>query len=289
MTLFPARINCVCSLHTSTSTKFSLLGRVLLLVGTFAGLEFVVGSMSHSLSLQADSGHMLSDGLALAIALFAAWMARHSTGLRKNHAFSQQVETWAALANGVGLLGMAGLIAWEAYGHWHAPPTEILSVPMLITAIIGLGINGISLKWLQTFQEEEQAQANQPADLNLQGASLHVFADVLGSVGVILAAIAVWMWGWTWADDVISVGLSLLIGGSAIPLLYKSLKQLREPKSAQAPALTSPPPLDPRDSELPLNTWGFCEIGQTDLSQIISDQPTLGAQAPRSENAHNQP
>ena len=296
--LFPKPF-CSCAFHASATPKLTLLGRVLGLVGTFAGFEFVVGQMSHSLSLQADSGHMLSDGLALAIALFAAWMARRSTVAQPSTPIAVQFEVWAALVNGVGLVGMAGLIGWEAYSHWQSPPTEILSVPMLITAILGLVINGISLRWLQTFHQDDLLDNTKEPDLNVQGAFLHVLADVMGSVGVILAAIAVWMWGWTWADDVISLGLAVLIGGSAVPLIQKSVQQLRGANGALQPGpiassrLTrlTPTIADPHSE---LQGLGFYEIGQTNLNQMIvggssAGTAPLGAQPTRPQNTDNQP
>lgn len=268
--------------------KVNLLVRVFCLVGTFAGFEFIMGHMSHSLSLQADSGHMMSDGLALAIALFAAYMARSSSLSRQHRALSQQVETWAALVNGVGLLGMAGLIVWEAYGHWQSPPSEILSLPMLTTAIIGLGINGISLQWLQTFSDTATVKASAPPDLNIQGVLLHVLADVLGSIGVILAAIAVWIWGWTWADNIISVGLALLIGGSAIPLIRQSIRELRVCQTKQRLSSTVVAHgIDLDAQTVALNSMGFCEIGQTNLSQVIGNGTASGSQSSRPQDANN--
>ena len=247
-----------------------------------------MGHMSHSLSLQADSGHMMADGVALAIALFAAYMARSSSLSRQHRVLSQQVETWAALANGVGLLGMAGLIAWEAYGHWQAPPSDILSLPMLMTAIIGLVINGISLQWLQTFTDTATVKDSDSPDLNVQGVLLHVVADVLGSVGVILAAIAVWMWGWTWADNVISVGLALLIGGSAIPLIRQSIRELRVSQPHQRPSSTIAAHGIALEAQVvALNSMGFCEIGQTNLIQVIGDGTVSRAQSSRPQDTNN--
>ena len=242
---------------------------------------------------------MVSDGLALAIALFAAYMARSSSLSRKHRHLSQQFETWAALANGVGLLGMAGLIAWEAYSHWQAPPNDILSLPMLVTAIIGLIINGLSLQWLQSFSAAENGSSSDQVlgqdkepDLNIQGALLHVLADVLGSVGVILAAIAVWMWGWTWADDAISIGLAVLIGGSAIPLIRQSIQELRVSSSNNRSPLAQANPLYPnpnpsQNNTTALNRMGFCEIGQTSLLEIVQTGNESGAQSSRPQNADN--
>ncbi|MGK7888709.1 MAG: cation diffusion facilitator family transporter [Leptolyngbyaceae cyanobacterium] len=247
---------CNCIISSLSAPKLALLWKVLVLVLMFAGCEFVVGHMSHSLALQADSGHMLSDGLALAIALGATWIARRSTPLRILTSPHSRIELWAALINGLGLLVMAGLIAWEAYCHLQEPPTEILSIPMLITAVIGLVVNGINVGLLH---------GSDTQDLNLRGALLHVIADVISSIGVIVAAIAVWIWGWTWADGAISLGVALLIGGSALPLVRQSVRELRSPP--QSP--TGLPPHGHDKTPQSLEAVGFCEIGQTDWSRFI--------------------
>ncbi|MEB3229495.1 MAG: cation diffusion facilitator family transporter [Leptolyngbyaceae bacterium] len=246
---------CDCLLPSISTTKLALLWKVFILVILFAGCEFLMGHISHSLALQADSGHMLSDGLALAIALGATWIARRSTPLLTLAVPQSRIELWAALINGLGLLVMAGLIVWEACCHLQAPPTEILSVPMLITAVVGLVVNGINVGLLHGGDDQ---------DLNLRGALLHVIADVISSVGVIVAAIAVWIWGWTWADGVISLGVALLIGGSAFPLVRQSVRELRSP----SPSLL----LSHHGKETPqsLAAAGFCEIGQTDWNGLIA-------------------
>ncbi len=210
--------------HHTTSTchssqpanKVRLLVTALVLICSFSLTELAVGLFSHSLALLADSGHLASDCFALILALFASWMAqrRRSKDLASGNHW---VEVLAALINGVGLVAIALWIGWEAIVRLQSPPVEILSLPMLATASVGLGVNSINIFLLHKDSHH---------DLNLRGAFLHVLADAASSVGVILAAIAVWALNWLWADGVITLFVSGLIIVSATPLIVQSISML---------------------------------------------------------------
>ncbi|MDB9312147.1 cation diffusion facilitator family transporter [Spirulina sp. CS-785/01] len=215
--------------------KGRLLPVALLLVGSFAGVEWLVGKWSRSLALQADSGHLFLDGAAIALALLAMGVSRHPR-LRQH-----PVEVWAAMANGGSLLVMGGLIAWEAIRHFFHPPTAIVSLPMLMTAIVALGVNGVNIALLHRDYRD---------DINIRGVFLHAVTDALSSLGVIIAAIVISLWHWQWVDAAISLGVAGLMGVSAVRLLHQSYQQLK---------VTSPP----------LDNTGFWEVGTTDLAQII--------------------
>ncbi|NJM72542.1 MAG: cation transporter [Scytonema sp. RU_4_4] len=196
--------------------KFRILGTALVLVSCFAASELAVGYWSHSLALQAESGHMMSDSLALGLSLVANRIAQWRSSERTNFGY-QLVEVFAALFNGIGLVVLAIWIAGGAIASLQSPPTNILSLPMLITAVVGLGVNSVNVFLLHDSSHH---------DLNVKGAFLHVVADFISSVGVILAAIAVWLMHWLWADTVISLFVSALIVLSAIPLIVQSLNLL---------------------------------------------------------------
>lgn len=210
--------------HHTTSTsqssqpasKVRLLVTALVLICSFSLAELAVGLFSHSLALLADSGHLASDCFALILALFASWMAqrRRSSNLASGNHW---VEVLAALINGVGLVAIALWIGWEAIVRLQSPPVEILSLPMLATASVGLGVNSINIFLLHKDSHH---------DLNLRGAFLHVLADAASSVGVILAAIAVWALNWLWADGVMTLFVSGLIILSAAPLIVQSISML---------------------------------------------------------------
>jgi cobalt-zinc-cadmium efflux system protein len=208
-----------CDCHDPPSShKIRQLWIALALISIFAVAELSVGLFSHSLALLAESGHMLSDALALGVALLATWMAQLPASNQATFGY-RRVEILAALANGVGLLVVAGLIAWEAIARLQEPPTEILSLPMLITAVVGLGVNSLNAFLLHDDSHH---------DLNLQGAFLHMVADAVSSVGVIGAAIAVWLFHWNWADGAISLSVAVFIGIGTIPIIRQSCNILLE-------------------------------------------------------------
>ena len=196
---------------STRSNKVRLLWTALIIVGCFSLTELAVGLFCHSLALLAESGHMISDSLALGLALLATWIARSNSNRR--------IEILAALANGIGLVAIAVWIAWEAIMRLQSPSADILSLPMLITAVVGLGVNSVNAFLLHDSSHH---------DLNLRGAFLHMVADVIGSIGVILAAIAIWVMQWLWADYVVSLFVSGLIFLGAIPLIIESLNLLSE-------------------------------------------------------------
>lgn len=212
--------NCVHSCHFNSEgnhrlEKVRLLWTVLVLVSCFSISELAVSFWSHSLALQAESGHMISDSLALGLSVIAAW----STDRFNKVGFGVvRFEVLAALINGIGLVAIALWIGWEAYARLQSPPVDILSLPMLITAVLGLGVNSINAFLLHDRTHD---------DLNMRGAFLHIMADLISSVGVILAAIAVWFMHWFWADGLISLFVSALIFLSAIPLITQTLTQIR--------------------------------------------------------------
>lgn len=188
------------------------------MISTFSIAELFVSASSHSLALLADAGHLLSDSVALGIAILAAWIAQLPASSQATFGY-RRVEILAALVNGVGLLAIALWIIWEAISRFQGGDAEILSLPMLITAIVGLVINSLNLVLLHEHSHQ---------DLNLRGVFLHMLADAISSVGLIIAAILVWTMNWNWADTVISLFVSALIIAGSVPLIGQSLNILLE-------------------------------------------------------------
>ncbi|MBD2120118.1 cation diffusion facilitator family transporter [Trichocoleus sp. FACHB-262] len=211
--------------------KLRLLWIALILTGCFSLAELIVSHRSHSLALLADSGHLFSDTLSLALALLATWIARLPASEQAPFGY-RRVEILAALANGLSLVAIACWVGWEAIARLQSPPTEILSLPMLITAVVGLGVNSLNAWFLH---------GDSHHDLNLRGAFLHMVADAISSVGVILAAIAVGKLHWLWADGAISLLVAGFIATGAIPLIQQSLNILleRTPQQINVPALAA--------------------------------------------------
>ena len=150
---------------------------------------------------------MATDALGLGMALAAIRAASNAQHNSQRTFGLYRLEILAALANAVLLFGVAGYIGFEAINRLGSA-REVASAPVLIVGTIGLVVNVIAFMLLRAGAKES---------LNVQGAYLEVMSDMLGSVGVIVAA-AVWgITGWTWVDPVIGA----LIGVFILPRAYK--------------------------------------------------------------------
>lgn len=164
---------------------------------------------------------MLADVAAIALALFAAWIATRSVTPQKTYGY-HRMEILAAFVNGLALAGISFLIMNEAY-HRLMTPEPIAGGIMMAVAVGGLVINLIVVTILHGGHEH---------DLNVKGAYLHVLGDLLGSVGAIVAALLIFLLNWTWADPVISILISLLVLFSALRLLMEAADILLESSPA---------------------------------------------------------
>lgn len=245
--------------ETARPRKLWLLAIALVVISSFSAFELRVGQHSHSLALLADSSHMLSDSLALGLALLASWIASLPASQQATFGY-RRVEILAALVNGCGLLAIALWIGWSAVQRLQAPPTEILSVPMLWTAAIGLGVNSFTA-WLLHRDSQH--------DLNLRAAFLHMVADALSAVGVLVAAIAVGQ-GWLWADGVVSLLVSILMSLGTWPLIRQSLNILLE---------QTPSHLNPAEITAALTNYPeVVQVGNLKLWTVAPGQEILCAE-----------
>jgi cobalt-zinc-cadmium efflux system protein len=195
---------------SATGKNRRLLWITFALTFTFFIVEVVGGIWTNSLALLADAAHMLTDVGGLGLALFAAWMSSKPTTPAKTYGY-YRVEILAALANAVVLFLMSFYILYEAVRRFSAPP-EVQSVPMLAVAMVGLVVNLIGI-WLLHSSSKES--------LNMQGAFLEVVSDLLGSAGVIVAAVIMWTSGWWYADPIFSVVIGLFI----LPRTWSLMRQ----------------------------------------------------------------
>lgn len=197
--------------------KVRLLGIVMGLRISLFLVELVAGFWTHSLSLLAVAGHMLSDIFTLGAALIAANLAQRPAVGQATFGY-RRLEILVALMNGSVLIAIAALIAWRAIERFQAPET-VLALPTLIVAVLGLAINSLLVSLLHE---------NSARDLNLRSAFLHVLADAVSFFGVILATIVVYWFNWFLADTVASFFVACLICLSALPLVWDSLRILME-------------------------------------------------------------
>ncbi len=189
----------------------------LALTGTFMVVEIVGGILSGSLALLADAGHMLTDSMALALAVFAFRVSSKPADGRRSYGY-QRVQIIAAFVNGLSLLVIVGWILFEAVMRLFDPP-EVLGSTMLMVATAGLFVNIASFIVLHGGDQE---------NLNIRGAALHVLGDLLGSVAAIIAAFVIIWTGWMPIDPILSVVVAMLILRSAWHLVKRSAHILLE-------------------------------------------------------------
>lgn len=180
------------------------------LTSTFLIAEIIGGLVTNSLALLSDAAHMMTDVIALTVSLIAVRMSRRPAGARRTYGYAR-MEAIGAIINGGLLFVVAGYILWEAVGRFREPP-EVASTGMLVIATLGLIVNLISMRLLR---------AGSGTSLNVKGAYLEVWSDMLGSVGVIIGAIVIKVTGWTLVDPIIAV----LIGLWVLPRTWTLLKQ----------------------------------------------------------------
>lgn len=195
---------------TAAGRHKSRLTGALVLTTSFMFIEVIGGLWTGSLALLADAAHMLTDAGGLALALIAIRFAERPATPQRTYGYVR-MEVLSALTNAVVLLLLTIYILYEAYQRFLNPP-EILGGPMMIVAVVGLAVNLISMKLLSAGSTES---------LNLKGAYFEVLSDMLGSLGVIVAAGVVMLTGWTLADPIIGASIGLFI----VPRTWLLLKQ----------------------------------------------------------------
>ena len=162
--------------------------------------EAVVGVLSNSTALFADASHNMSDVLGLALAGGAVWLAKRPGGAQRTYGFGKAT-VFAALINGLFLVFASGAIVVEAV-HRLLDPAPVQSLMVMVTAALGVVINGATALMFMRGRED---------DANVKAAFLHMAADALISVGVIVAGGLVLLTGAQWIDPVASIAIVLLI------------------------------------------------------------------------------
>ncbi|HBD9275161.1 TPA: cation transporter [Legionella pneumophila] len=196
--------------NIQAASKEQSLWWALLLTGGFLIAEVVGGIMTGSLALISDAAHMLTDVTALIIALIAIRISKRPADERRTFGY-YRFEILAAAFNACLLFIVALYIIFEAYQRLKQPP-EIYSMGMLLIASIGLVVNLASMYLLSHDKDK---------NLNLKSAYLEVWSDMLGSLGVIGAAIIIRFTHWAWVDSAIAV----LIGLWVLPRTWVLLKE----------------------------------------------------------------
>jgi len=184
-----------------------------ILNAAYVAVEFVLGFYYHSLALVADAGHNLSDVASLLLSLLAFRLAR----VRQTPSFTygyRKSTVLASLTNAVILLITIGAILWESIQRFRHPE-PVAGGAVAWVAGLGLVVNTVSA--LLFFKDKEH-------DLNVKGAYLHLAADALVSLGVVVAGIVISYTGWVWLDPIIGIVVAVVIMGSTWRLLTDSLR-----------------------------------------------------------------
>lgn len=262
----------------SSTTHVRRLKLALLLTGSFLIVEVVGALLTGSLALLSDAAHMLTDVSALILALVAIRVGRRAPDARRTFGY-YRFEILAAAINAVVLFLVAFYILYEAYQRFRQPPATIASGWMLVIATAGLLVNLISMRILRSGSSES---------LNVKGAYLEVWSDMLGSIAVIAAAIVIKITGW-WPIDPI---LGVLIGFWVLPrtwmLLNESLNVLIEgvPEGVELQKLHDALAALPGVSAVhDLHVWSLTS-GRNSLSvHLVASSPEAGISLVRSAQA----
>lgn len=166
----------------------------------FIIVEIIFGILGDSLALLADAGHNVSDVLGLIIAWIAVWLGKKSPTNKRTYGFKKS-SILAALFNAVFLLVAIGAIAWEAIQRFSSPE-PVAGKTVIIVAFIGIVINTVTALLFMSGRKN---------DLNIRGAFLHMAADALVSLGVVIAGFIILWTGWQWLDPLVSLVISIVI------------------------------------------------------------------------------
>jgi cobalt-zinc-cadmium efflux system protein len=240
----------------------------LVLTAAFTVVEVVGGLLTGSLALLADAVHMLSDNVAIALALAAVWLAGRPSTPQRTFGY-KRAEVLVALANGVALVALATWIFYAAIRRLDDPP-DVLGGWMLAIAGVGVAVNLVTAAVLHRAR----------GGLNVEAAFRHVLADLLGSLGVVAAAGVILVTGRLEADPIAGMLIAVLVLASAWTILRDSTRILLE----AAPSGIDTRAVGERLATVP----GVVEVHDLHIWTITSGFPALSAHVlvGRGEDCH---
>jgi cobalt-zinc-cadmium efflux system protein len=203
--------------HGASDANEKTLWIVLALTATYLVAEVIGGILTRSLALWSDAAHMFTDSVGLAIALVAIRIARKPADRKRTFGY-YRFEILAAAFNAAILAGVAVFILWDAVQRL-VEPVPIQSTGMLLVASVGLLVNFAGMQLLRRGSR---------GSLNLKGAYLEVWSDMIGSLGVIAAALIIRFTGWLWVDALVAAAIGLWVMPRTWILLKESLNILLE-------------------------------------------------------------
>jgi cobalt-zinc-cadmium efflux system protein len=245
------------------------LGLALALIAGFMGVEVVAGLLAGSLALLSDAAHMLTDAAAIGLALVAARLAARPA--RGPFTFGLgRAEILSAQVNGVGLLVLAAVIAWEAAGRL-ADPAGVEGAVVIAVGAAGALVN-LAAAWALSRAERQS--------LNVAGARAHVLADLYGSVAAVVAGVLVVTTGFARADAIAALLVAALMVRSGWGLVRDASRVLLE----SAPRGTQPAEIGRAMAAHP----GVIEVHDLHVWEVTSGFAALSAHVlvPHGEDCH---
>lgn len=248
-------------------------------IALFFVLQVVVALSTGSLALLSDAGHMLTDTVGLGLALAAITIAARA-GREGGRTFGlYRLEVLAALANAFLLVAVAVYVLVEAILR-IGEDVDVPGAPVLVMGVVGLAVNVGVLLLLREGSRES---------MNVRGAYLEVFADGLGSLGVIVAAVVLIAFSWEPIDAIIGVAIGLFMVPRALRLAWDALRVLSQiaPAHVDVEALTAdlgaiPGVVDVHDvhvwtltSAMEVATAHLVVAGETLHHAVLDDARTL--------------
>lgn len=227
------------------------------LTGAFMLAEIVGGIISGSLALLADAAHMLTDFAALSLAWLAFRFSRWPADRARTYGFDR-LQVLVAYSSGISLFAIAAFICFEAVQRLNEP-VPVLGGTMMAVAVAGLFVNLIVFAILHSGDR---------GNLNMRAATVHVLADMLGSVGAIVAAVVILATGWLAADPLASILVALMI-------LYGAWMVVRD--SAHILIEGAPEGIAPADVEADLkaNIAGIDDVHHVHAWAITQERPMI--------------
>jgi len=200
---------------------------------------------------------MVSDALALGLALFAAWLALRPATPERSFGW-RRAEVLAALANALVLVVLGAWVVWAAIGRLSDPPT-VTGGWVLAAGVAGLFVNFAAARVLH----------GAGSGLNVRAARLHVLADLASSAGVVVAGIVVIATGWPYADPIAGLAIGVVIIASTFGVLRETVGVLLE---------GAPAGMDAREVGAAIaSTPGVVGVHDLHLWTITSGFPALSA------------
>jgi cobalt-zinc-cadmium efflux system protein len=243
--------------HVHTDDARRLTIALVLILGLMV-TEVVAGVMADSLALLSDAAHMLTDAGAIALALFAARLARRPASGGFTFGF-RRAEILSAQVNGATLVGLAVLIALEAIQRLVNPP-EVAGLAVLVVAIVGIAVNLVATRVL--------AGADR-SSLNVEGAFQHVLTDLFAFIATAIAGAVVLLTDFSRADGIAALVVAAVMLRSGYGLLRDSGRVLLE---------AAPRDLDPEEIGNVLAAQSHVvEVHDLHVWEVTSGFPAISA------------